>query len=469
VAIQFKLNGTLQVEEHVSPSVTVLDYLREYRGLTGTKEGCGEGDCGACTITLVRKIDNDITIEAVNSCLLILPQIDGCEVMTVEGLDGKDGRLDPVQDAMVVSDGTQCGFCTPGFIMSMYALCYSGEQVTKDIVHDALAGNLCRCTGYRPIVEAAYKASVGVSRVAFIPADLSISEEYEVDGQKYFTPRDIAAFSELYSSFPDAYVLAGGTELGLLPSKERQQFSTVIHTGHVAELNEITETDMYLELGAAVTYTRILPYIDRLFPSFATLIKRIGSRQIRNVGTLGGNIGNASPIGDTPPCLIALDATLVLYSDKGEREIPIEEFFLDYRKTDLVEGEFIKSIRIPKLTDLQFFRVYKISKRYDQDISAVIGAFRVGLQVEKISDIRIAYGGMAATPKRASSCEVALKGNDLSEITALAGAAAIMDDYAPIDDHRASKKYRITVAGNLLIRLYRDLQPTEEQLEVVNL
>ncbi|MGB0630234.1 MAG: xanthine dehydrogenase small subunit [Alphaproteobacteria bacterium] len=463
--IRFILNGEDHAAEGVSPTTTMLDYIRGDIGLTGTKEGCAEGDCGACTV--VRVVDGKF--EAVNSCLMQIGQADGAEIITVEGLEAiNGGELVPVQEAMARGDGTQCGFCTPGFIGALFALEQSDEEISDEIIHDALAGNLCRCTGYRPIVDAARDACEKI--VDYTPRmPPGRAREHDAGGQIFHAPETLAELTTLRATHPDAMLLSGGTDLGLLVSKERQRPDVVVHTAHVAELQEIVETDDAITFGAAVSYSRALPYIDRLYPSFAEMIRRIGSRQIRNLGTLGGNIGNASPIGDTPPCLIALDATLTLAATDAERQIPIENFFLDYRKTDLVPGEVIRSIRIPKLGDGQVFRTYKVSKRYDQDISAVIGGFRLTLDGEAVTDARIAFGGMAATPKRAVAMEKALIGSSWSEEAAVAAGAAAGEDYAPISDHRATSGYRLRVAGNLMTRLYRDLAGTEETLEVVKL
>jgi len=463
--IRFILNGEDHAAENVSPTTTMLDYLRGDIGLTGTKEGCAEGDCGACTV--VRVVDGKF--EAVNACLMQIGQADGAEIITVEGLEKiNGGELIPVQEAMARGDGTQCGFCTPGFIGALFALEQSDEDITDAIIHDALAGNLCRCTGYRPIVDAAREACGKI--VDYTPRmPPGRGKEHEGAGQIFHAPETLAELIALRAAHEDAMLLSGGTDLGLLVSKERQKPDVVIHTAHVVELQEIAETEDAISFGAAVSYSRALPFIDRLFPSFAEMIRRIGSRQIRNLGTLGGNIGNASPIGDTPPCLIALDATLTLSSSDGERVIAIEDFFLDYRKTGLAPGEVIKSIRIPKLADGQAFRTYKVSKRYDQDISAVIGGFRLTLNGGTVTEARIAYGGMAATPKRAVAMEKALIGETWSEGTAVAAGAAAGDDYAPISDHRASSDYRLRVAGNLMTRFYRDLSGTDETLEVVKL
>lgn len=463
--IRFALNGALHEVAETSPTMTMLDYLRDVRGMTGTKEGCAEGDCGACTV--VRVVDG--TFEAVNSCLMQIAQADGLEILTVEGLEQiNGGALVPVQEAMAMGDGTQCGFCTPGFIGALFALEQSDEEISEDVIHDALAGNLCRCTGYRPIIEAAREVCDRIVDYTPQPAP-DRSHVHESTGQVFHAPDTLKELTALRAEHPDAMLLAGGTDLGLSVSKGRERPGVVIHTAHVAELRTIEETDDALILGAAVSYTRALPYIDRLYPSFAEMTRRIGSRQIRNLGTIGGNIGNASPIGDTPPCLIALDATLMLASSNGEREIAVEDFFLDYRKTDLKPGEVIKSIRIPKLGDGQSFRTYKVSKRYDQDISAVIGAFRLTMADDKVSDVRIAFGGMAATPKRAVAAENALRGASWSEAAAADAGNCIPDDFTPLTDHRATAAYRTRVAANLLTRLYRDLAGTEEELEVVRL
>ena len=465
--IRFTLNGTPHEVGEVSPTTTMLDYVRENLHMTGTKEGCAEGDCGACTV--VRIVDG--SFEAVNSCLMQIGQADGMEILTVEGLETiNGGALTPVQDAMATGGGTQCGFCTPGFIGALFALeqsgDLSGDDASDDVIHDALAGNLCRCTGYRPIVEAARAACGRVVDYTPQPA-IDRASEHTTSDQVFHAPETLSDLMRLRAAHPDAMLLAGGTDLGLSVSKDRQKPAVVIHTAHVADLLEIEETDDALILGAAVSYTRALPFIDRLYPSFAEMIRRIGSRQIRNLGTIGGNIGNASPIGDTPPCLIALDATITLASTDGERELAIEDFFLDYRKTDLRPGEIISRIRIPKLTAAQSFRTYKVSKRYDQDISAVIGGYRLTLDGDTVTDARIAYGGMAATPKRAVAMEAALNGATWSEETAAAAGQKAADDFAPLTDHRATAEYRARVAANLCTRLYRDLAETETELEVV--
>lgn len=468
VAINFVLNGEARTEASVSPTRTVLEYLREDQVLTGTKEGCAEGDCGACSIVIVRHGSD--RVEAVNACLLTMGQLDGTRIATVEGLSEKGGELEAVQAAIVAEDGTQCGFCTPGFVMALHALRHGGESVTEEVIHDALAGNLCRCTGYKSIVAAAQAAtSTPIEAPALMASpEPATAELYEAQGQSFLAPKTLADLVAARAAHPDAPLLSGGTDLGLSFSKSREAFPVTIFTQHVAELKRVAEDDASITLGAAVTYSDALARIEALFPSFATLIHRIGSRQIRNVGTFGGNIGNASPIGDTPPCLIALDTSLTLHGANGPRDIPLEAFFLDYRKTDLAADEVIASLTIPKLGPDQIFRSYKISKRYDQDISAVVGAFRLTIADGVVTDARIAFGGVAATPKRAPHCEAALIGQPWSEESARRVGAAVADDFQPIDDHRATADYRLRVAANLFVRLHRDLEGADD-IEVITL
>lgn len=462
VAINFVLNGEARSQTSVSPTRTVLEYLREDEALTGTKEGCAEGDCGACSIVMMR--NGSGRVEAVNSCLLTMGQLDGTRIATVEGLSAKGGELEAVQAAIVEEDGTQCGFCTPGFVMALHAFRHSGEDVSDENIHDALAGNLCRCTGYRSIVAAAHAASSGPVEEAALTAspEPAATEIYETEDQTFLSPKSLDALIAARVAHPDAPLLSGGTDLGLSFSKNRAEFPVTIFTQNVAELKQVDEDDTAITIGAAVTYSEILGRIEELFPSFAVLIHRIGSRQIRNVGTMGGNIGNASPIGDTPPCLIALDTGLTLHGPKGAREIRLEDFFLDYRKTDLAKDEVIAALTIPKLGPDQVFRSYKVSKRYDQDISAVVGAFRLTISDGMVTEARIAFGGMAATPKRALHCEAALVGRPWSEENAALAGAAIAADFQPIDDHRASADYRLRVAANLFVRLHRDLAGADD-------
>jgi xanthine dehydrogenase small subunit len=465
--VRFLLNGQPHEEGGVAPTVTVLDYLRTVMRLTGTKEGCAEGDCGACTILLGRPGDGKLRYEAVNSCLMMLPQLDGSAVVTVEGLAPADGALHPVQQALVDGDGTQCGFCTPGFVMAMAAFRQASEPVTDTLIHEALAGNLCRCTGYRPIVDAVKRAAGGppdriaaeAPAVAAALAKLVPCEAYEHGGQRFLAPRSLAALAEARAAHPDAPLLAGGTDLGLRVSKDRERLPLVISTAFVPELKRLVTDSDTIEIGAAVTYSAALPAIDAAFPSFAAMMRRLGSRQIRNLGTFGGNLGTASPIGDTLPCLLALDATLILRSTAGTRRVAIDDFFLGYRKTALEPGELIEAIRLKRLRPDQWFRVYKLSKRFDQDISAVIGAFRLELDGGRVKALRAAYGGMAATPKRAVALEVALAGRAWTADALADADALVARDFTPIGDMRATAAYRLRAAANLVRRLQLETAP----------
>ena len=455
--LRFLLNGERVDEHRAPPTMTVLDYLRGVRRLTGTKEGCAEGDCGACAIAVAQPGAGEQHYQAVNSCLMMLPQLDGASVLTVEGLAGKDGALHPVQQALVETDGTQCGFCTPGFVMAMFAFQQAGEKASDDAIHEALAGNLCRCTGYRPIVDACRK--IAGKPAGFANVDLDALKQTKLDGEyssekeRFFTPQNVETLLLVLRWLPDAVLLGGGTDLGLLVSKERKRLPAVIWTGQIRELKEIRDEPGALQLGGAVTYTEALPYLDKAFPSFGALVRRIGSRQIRNLGTIAGNIATASPIGDTLPCLIALEAKIALRSEKASREIPVEEFITGYRKIALNKGEFIASILIPRLGAGQQFFVYKLSKRFDQDISAVIAAFRVEIAGGRVKKLRAAYGGMAATPKRAAAVEAALTGKPWTQETLSNIDAVLAEDFTPMDDQRASAKYRLRAGANLLRRL----------------
>jgi xanthine dehydrogenase small subunit len=465
--VRFLLNGAPHAESGVAPTMTVLDYLRTVRHLTGTKEGCAEGDCGACTILLGRRVDGKLRYDAVNSCLMMVPQLDGAAVVTVEGLAAPDGPLHPVQQAMVETDGTQCGFCTPGFVMAMAAFRLGGEPATDTLIHEALAGNLCRCTGYRPIVDAMKRAAGGPpDRIAAAApatdkalAALPACETYAQGEQVFLAPRSLHALAEARAAHPAAALLAGGTDLGLKVSKDREKLPLVISTAFVPELRRIAAGRDVVELGAAVTYSAALATIDAAFPAMAAMMRRLGSRQIRNLGTFGGNLGTASPIGDTLPCLLALEATLTLRSTDGSRTLSVDDFFLGYRKTALRTGEFIEAIRLPRLEPGEIFQVYKLSKRFDQDISAVIGAFRLEIQGGRVKALRAAYGGMAATPKRARALETALIGRPWTA-EALADVDALLaEDFQPIDDMRATAAYRRRAAANLVRRLQLETAP----------
>lgn len=442
-AIRFALNGTLREVTYVSPSTTVLDWLRAQR-LTGTKEGCAEGDCGACTIVLDRGSSASTRYQAVNSCLMLVPQLDGLELLTVEGIS-HDGELHEVQKLLIETDGTQCGFCTPGFVMSMYAFAQSSEPRDDAHIHEALAGNLCRCTGYRAIVDACKRIPLPDFDPTYGTGGRGEEAlRYTSEGQQFFSPQTVAELLALRAEHTGAVILGGGTDLGIRASKEREHFPKVIFTGSVNGLDAVKEEKKFIEIGAAATYTDALPLIDKHFPSFGALIRRIGSRQIRNLGTFAGNLVNASPIGDTPPCLIALGAEVLIASKRGERVLSAEQFIIGYRKTALAADEVVTAIRIPYLPSGARFEVYKISKRFDQDISSSIGAF-----YSNGSEIRVAYGGMADRAKRAANVETLLKKGNVSPAEI---EQAMSKDFTPLTDHRATKEYRLRAASGLVQR-----------------
>ncbi|UYN94564.1 MAG: xanthine dehydrogenase small subunit [Enhydrobacter sp.] len=453
--IRFVLNDQLVDAGGVSPMTTLLDWLRDRRGLKGTKEGCAEGDCGACTVVLEHA---DGRREAMNSCIAMLGQIDGRAVRTVEGLLGTGGAPHPVQRAMAEADATQCGFCTPGFVMSTYAFAAGGEEADPETIHDALAGNLCRCTGYRPIVDAMAKVA-GMAIEAPTPAPAR-SASAAFDGS-FLAPRSLAELVDLRAGHPQALLLAGGTDLGLLASRSRKPPASLIHVANVAELTAIGQDDAQITLGAAATYAHAMPVLIAAFPALRPYLSRLGSRQIRCMGTIGGNLGTASPIGDMPPVLLALEARLRLVSRRGARELPLEEFFIGYRKTALAPDEVIESISVPKLQPGEIFHCDKVSKRRDQDISTVAGAYRLRIGNGKVEEARLAFGGMAAIPKRAGNAEAALLKGGFT-----AAAAALARDFQPIDDWRGTASYRLIVAANLLRRLELRIAQPRHAVEV---
>src|SRR5471032_685803 len=433
--IRFILNDQPVEVVGLSPMTTLLDWLRERRGLRGTKEGCAEGDCGACTVVLERA---DGKCEAINSCIALLGQMDGQSLRTVEGLSGKDGAPHPVEVAMAEADATQCGFCTPGFVMSAYAFASGGEAAELETIHDALAGNLCRCTGYRPIVEAMRRVA-GLAGEPLTPRP-ERTASVAFDGI-FFAPRSLYELVALRARHPEALLLAGATDLGLLASRARKPPKSVIHVVHVPELTAIDDGKEEITIGAAVTYAQAMPVLIAAFPALRPYLARLGSRQIRTLGTIGGNIGTASPIGDMPPVLLALETRLKLVSLRGARELPLEEFFLDYRRTALAPDEVIQSLTIPRLRPGDHFFCDKVSKRRDQDISTVAAAYRLRLKDGRIEDARVAFGGMAAIPKRAAHVEAAM----LKDGRIAAAASELPKDFQPIDDWRGSSSYRLQV------------------------
>lgn len=451
--ITFLLNGETVALTNVKPTTTLLDWLREERGLTGTKEGCNEGDCGACSIVM----QDDEGQKALNSCILFLPQLHGKAVRTVEGLSSQDGTLHPVQDAMIKHHGSQCGFCTPGFVASMVAAHANGATDHDD----QLAGNLCRCTGYAPIIRAA-EAAATEAVPTWIKDELPPAPEPEASPMQ---PESSDALARLYAQMPEATLVAGATDVGLWVTKSLRDLKPVIFLNRCADLAEIEIKDTEINIGAMVNMNALREALTPFYPSYADMLRRYASTQIRNAATIGGNIANGSPIGDNPPALIALGAALNLRLGDRRRSMPIEDFFIAYGQQDRLDGEFVESVSIPKQPDR--LKVYKISKRFDQDISAVLGAFNITVEDDKVTAARIAFGGMAATPKRAQHVEDALIGNAWNEETIANAWKAWEQDFTPMSDMRASASYRLEIARNLLTRYFlEDLGAQTSVLEV---
>jgi xanthine dehydrogenase small subunit len=462
--VRFIRRGRLVELVDVPPTLMLLDYLRENEGATGTKEGCREGDCGACTVAVGRMRGGKVVYEPINSCIALLGQIDGTEVVTVEDLAQADGTLHPVQRAMVEHHGSQCGFCTPGFVMSLFTQWQATDaRLTREEVNNWIAGNLCRCTGYRPIVDAAIAASElprqdrfrkGAGDMAGVLNFLADGEDMFVGDENAFfaAPTSLDRLAELYESNPDATIVAGATDVGLWITKQMREQPKMIHVGKVAGFDRIEDTAEELVVGAGATYAAVEPYLALMDPDLGELLRRLGSKQVRAAGTVGGNIANGSPIGDMPPALIALGARIELRKGRAVRSMPVEEFYIEYGKQKREPGELITRITIPHLKPGQVFRCFKVSKRFDQDISSVMGAFRFTLNDDGIvTEAVCAYGGMAGIPKRADGAEAALLGQPLRDSKAWARAfAALRDDFKPLDDHRASARYRADTAHSLL-------------------
>jgi xanthine dehydrogenase small subunit len=448
-----------------SPTQTVLQYLRNQAGLVGTKEGCAEGDCGACTVTEAVLEGEQVVFRAINACIRFLPTLDGKAVWTVEGLAANGAPLHPVQQAMVDYHGSQCGFCTPGFIMSMYTMYRKGQvRPSREEVLDNLSGNLCRCTGYRPIIDATM--NMGEYPETEQPLDALKQQLQQLRGQTrdplvietadqtYWAPNTGDQLAQLFTAHPDATLLAGGTDLGLMVTKQLKHFSKVIYLGNVADLASIAEEDGHLVIGAAVFLNEGYEALARQYPEVTELWKRFASMPIRNSGTLVGNVANGSPIGDSAPLLIALQTRVVLRKGGRRRELPLEDLYLDYRKQDREPGEYLEFIKVPLRDPSIKVATYKLSKRIDQDISAVCSAYAFQFDGGTVTSARIAHGGMAATSRRAYEAEKALLGRPWNEQTIATAMAALGQDYQPLTDMRATSDYRLQTARNLLYRFY---------------
>ena len=477
--VRFVLDGRVVTAENVAPTTTLLEFLREYLGRTGTKEGCAEGDCGACTVVLGELSGNGIIYRAVNSCIRFLPTVDGKEVVTVESLKGADGKLHPVQQAMVDCHGSQCGFCTPGFIMSLFALYLERSAIDRAAVTRALAGNLCRCTGYRPIIDAGLRMHSYSEPSTWSRGEAQSAERREVllglqraatlTLPGFHVPKSGDELARLYRDNPSALLLAGGTDVGLWVTKQLRTLPPIIYLGDAADLNYVREVGDALEIGAAATLTDAYAAIVNRYPMLDELAARFGSPPVRNAGTFCGNVANGSPIGDSMPFLLVLGATVRLRCGERRRELPLESFYLGYQKTALETGEFVEAVRIPLPQSGRLFATYKISKRIDQDISAVCGAYALQVTAGRIVSARIAYGGMAAVPQRAARAEAALSGHLWTRDAVAAASDVLALDFAPITDMRASSSYRLQVARSLLLRFFLEHQPSGTPVRVTQL
>ena len=449
--IRFLLDGEVIEVDEPDPTATLLDYLRYSLRRTGTKEGCAEGDCGACTVLLGEPEGDAVKWRAVNACILFLPMVDGKALKTVESLS-RNGNLHPVQQAMADGHGSQCGFCTPGFVMSLYGRSIGALGTEGTPVKDVIAGNLCRCTGYGPILEAGEANPPRPAEDGEIASRLATIAPAR-DGPGWFAPQSADELAALLVAHPEARIVAGATDVGLWVTKVLRDLGTMIFIGDVADLRRIEDGTDALTIGAGVRYSEAKDALARLHPDLGELVRRIGGLQVRNAGTIGGNIANGSPIGDMPPALIALGAELSLRRGDERRTIPLEAFFLSYGRQDRQPGEFVESVRIPRPPADMLIRIVKLSKRFDSDISGVCGAFALRIENNMVRDARIAFGGMAGIPARAPGCEAALTGRAWNEEAIEAAARALAEDYDPIDDLRGSGAYRRNVAANLLRRL----------------
>lgn len=464
--IQFLMNGRIHTE-NLPADTTVLQYLRRDAGRCGTKEGCASGDCGACTVVLAEPQGDALSYRTVNACLTFMPAVHGKQLITVEDLKHR-GELHHVQQAMVDNHASQCGFCTPGFVMSLFALEKQQQTFSVAQTQHALSGNLCRCTGYRPIMDAA-KAICDAPQPDQFDADARLTLDKLRAISATGEPVSIDELADRYLAQPDARLVAGGTDLALEVTQRYQRLPELISLSHIPELKVITLTGQAIHIGAAASLSDCMSVLHDEFPEFGELLERFASQQIRNQGTFGGNIANGSPIGDGGPVLLALGASLLLRRGAEQRELPLDKFFLGYRKTALQPGEFIEQIRIPRNSGVaRQLRIYKVSKRLEDDISAVCAALHIEVQKGVVIHARVAFGGMAEVAKRAISCEAQLLGQPWQTATIERACQALELDFTPISDFRASREYRMQVAKNLLRRCHIEMTSPETLMRVTH-
>ena len=476
----FLVNGELADATHIAPQTTLLDYLRDERRLTGTKEGCAEGDCGACTVVVAEASGGRVAWKPVNACIHLVPMLAGKAVFTVESLASSEGALHPVQQALVDTHGSQCGFCTPGFAMSLFALYKNAHRPARDAIDEALSGNLCRCTGYRPILAAAARmydaaapdgwrgpgvsadgvrqSSIEEERLADLLAAIAPSGTIEgsAANQRWIAPDSENALAHSLEAHPDARIVAGATDVGLWITKQHRDLGTLIFTGAATDMTSIERGDGGFTIGAAASLADAFAALDDDYPELREAWVRFASPPIRHAGTLGGNVANGSPIGDSMPALIALGASVVLRKGDARRELAVEDFYLGYQKTALDAGEFVTAIRVPRRRDPLLLRAWKASRRFDQDISAVFACFALRLRDGVIHEARIGCGGVAPVPARARKTEAALQGRPWSRETAADASRVLASEFTPIDDMRASAAYRRTLLANFVTRLWLD-------------
>ena len=464
--VKFLLNDKILEINNPDPNQTILNYIRTELKKTGTKEGCAEGGCGACTVVLGELVNGEVKYSAINSCISFVPSLNGKQLLIVEDLVSNDGKLHPVQDAMVKFHGSQCGFCTPGFVMSLFSMFKNNKSYDGELIKDSISGNLCRCTGYRPIIDAAKSLnkvdkkdefSKNKNKVIKLLKKIKTKNIYiNNENKKFFSPKTIKELKNIIKKNSNLSFLAGGTDLSLTVTKERKEISCIVNLKEIRELDFIRVNKNYIEVGATTSLIEFENEIKKYYPDFYLVLKRYGSVQIRSVGTIGGNIATASPIGDTLPILLSLNAEVLIEGINKRKLVPINNFFIGYRKTKLKKNEFIRSIKIP-LFKKNIFKAFKISKRFDDDISSVCGSFNFEIDKNKIKEVFIAFGGMAAVPKRAKACEKILKNKPLNLSTFNQAKNSLDKDLSPIGDMRASKEYRLEIAKNLLMKCFVEI------------